>query len=323
MALSGALFAAACSSNDDNTNVTPKASAIVVVSGNSQTAIVGSPLLLPLVVKVTDQNGAALSGATVTFVATGGASLRSATATTDANGLATDSLTVLGATAGPGTVTASVNGVSTSAVFAFTATAATPSVIALVSGDAQAGVVGTGLTLPMVVKVTDQTGAPVSGVTVNFVASGGASLITASAVTDATGQATDSLTVLGSTSGPGTVIATVNGISTPVTFNFVANPGPAANVTIVSGDNQSATAGTALATGLVVKVTDALGNPVSNATIVWTTSAGTFAGTPQTVSDASGQATAALQLPATAGAVTVTATLQGTQTSAVFTETAM
>jgi len=119
MIITGAVLAAACSSNDDNTTVTPKASAIAIISGNAQTGVVGTALPLPLVVKVTDQNGAAMSGVVVNFTASGGATLRSASATTDANGQATDSLTLLGSTVGSDTVTASVSGVTTSAIFAF------------------------------------------------------------------------------------------------------------------------------------------------------------------------------------------------------------
>jgi adhesin/invasin len=319
--IAGAILAA-CSSNDDNTT-TPKASAIAVISGNAQTGIVGTPLPLPLVVKVTDQNGAAMSGVLVSFTATGGATLKAASASTDANGLATDSLTLLGSTVGSDTVTASVSGVTTSAIFAFTATAATPSVLAIVSGNTQTGVVGTGLTLPLVVKVTGQNGAGVSGVTVTFAATGGASLQSPSAVTDASGQATDSLTLLGTTAGSDTVTATVNGIATPVIFSFVANAGPAAMLAVVSGNNQSAAAGTALTAPLIIKVTDQFGNAVPNANIAWTTTAGTFVGTPQAVTDSTGQAQASLMLPAVAGVATVTATLQGTATVATFTETAM
>lgn len=319
--ITGAILGA-CSSND-NTTVTPKASAIAIISGNAQTGVVGSPLTLPLVVKVTDQNGAAMSGVLVNFTASAGATLKSASSTTDANGQATDSLTLLGSTVGSGTVTASVSGVTTSAIFAFTATAGTPSVVALVSGDAQTGLVGTGLTLPLVVKVTNQGGAPVSGVTVNFAASGGAALQSATATTDANGLATDNVMTLSNTPGAGTVTVTVNGVATPVTFNFTANAGPASLLAVVSGNNQSAAVGTALAAPMVVKVTDRFGNIVTNANIVWTTTAGTFAGTPQAVTDGSGLAQASLMLPAAAGTVTVTATLQGTATVATFTATAM
>jgi adhesin/invasin len=125
--LPGALMAAAilagCSSYSSPTGTTT-ASGIAVVSGNAQVGIVGAGLALPLVVRVADAYGTGMSGVTVNFVATGGATLRSATATTDVNGRASDSLTVLGSVAGAGTVTATASGVTGSAVFTFTANAA-------------------------------------------------------------------------------------------------------------------------------------------------------------------------------------------------------
>ena len=124
--LPGALMAAAllasCSSYSSPTGTTT-ASGIVVVSGNSQVGIVGAGLALPLVVRVADAYGSGMSGVVVNFVATGGATLRSASATTDVNGRASDSLTVLGSVAGTGTVTATASGVTGSAVFTFTANA--------------------------------------------------------------------------------------------------------------------------------------------------------------------------------------------------------
>lgn len=117
--LAGAMLAG-CSSYGSTTGTTT-ASAIVVVSGNAQVGTVGLGLPLPLVVRVADQYGTGMSGVVVNFVATGGATLRSASATTDANGHATDSLTVLGSVAGTGTVTATASGVTGSAVFTFTA----------------------------------------------------------------------------------------------------------------------------------------------------------------------------------------------------------
>jgi len=125
--LPGALMAAAilagCSSYGSPTGTTT-ASGIAVVSGNAQVGIVGAGLALPLVVRVADAYGTGMSGVTVNFVATAGATLRSASATTDVNGRASDSLTVLGSVAGTGTVTATASGVAGSAVFTFTANAA-------------------------------------------------------------------------------------------------------------------------------------------------------------------------------------------------------
>lgn len=121
--LAGAMFAGAilagCSYSSPTGTTT--ASGIAVVSGNAQVGIVGAGLALPLVVRVADQYGTGMSGVLVNFVPTGGATLRSSSATTDGNGRATDSLTVLGNIAGSGTVTATASGVTGSAVFTFTA----------------------------------------------------------------------------------------------------------------------------------------------------------------------------------------------------------
>jgi adhesin/invasin len=123
--LAGAMLAgvinAGCSYSTPTGTTT--ASGIAVVSGNAQVGIVGAGLPLPLVVRVADAYGTGMSGVVVNFVATSGATLRSASATTDVNGRATDSLTVLGSVAGTGTVTATASGVTGSAVFTFTATA--------------------------------------------------------------------------------------------------------------------------------------------------------------------------------------------------------
>ncbi len=74
--------------NGNNGNSTSPA-AVAIVSGNGQTGLVGQPLSLPLSVKVTTSNGAAVVGASVTFAVTSGAaSVSPVTATTDATGVA-------------------------------------------------------------------------------------------------------------------------------------------------------------------------------------------------------------------------------------------
>lgn len=108
----------ACS--DDGSDA---AVAISVVSGSSQTGIVGTALVSPLVVKVTDEDGDAVQGASVTFATTTGGVLGSPTVTTNSEGRAQTTF-VLGPTAGAQTVTATVAGVSTPATFTLTGTAA-------------------------------------------------------------------------------------------------------------------------------------------------------------------------------------------------------
>lgn len=85
------------------------------VSGNAQTADVGEEVTNPLVVRIT-QDGAAVSGRTVTWsVTAGGGSVDPASSTTDASGNASTTWT-LGPSAGANTVQASSSGVTGSPV---------------------------------------------------------------------------------------------------------------------------------------------------------------------------------------------------------------
>lgn len=91
-------------------------STVVVVSGSGQTTTIGSTFSLPLTVKVTDSNGNALSGATVTFSAPlsgAGATLSTTSAITSA--------------AGTASVTATANGIASSTAYSVTASASTGS----------------------------------------------------------------------------------------------------------------------------------------------------------------------------------------------------
>jgi hypothetical protein len=96
-----------------------------------------------------------------------------------------------------------------------------------VSGDNQTGSVGTTLPDPLVVRVEDPDGNPLSGVTVNFaVTSGGGSVSPTSAVTNSSGQASTVLTLGSIPSGPNNAVivrATAVGIGTT---NFQAKATP-------------------------------------------------------------------------------------------------
>jgi hypothetical protein len=94
--------------------------------------------------------------------------------------------------------------------------------ITKVSGDNQSGTVGTTLTNPLVVKVTNnKNGKAVANIIVTFtVKSGGGSVSPGSATTDSNGQASTKLT-LGSVGGTNTVDATASSYGT-VTFTATA-----------------------------------------------------------------------------------------------------
>jgi len=92
-----------------------------------------------------------------------------------------------------------------------------PSAVDIVSGNGQVQLIGTALTLPLVVRVT-ANGTPAPGKTVTFaVATGTATVSPGSAITDASGQAKTTVT-LGSSPGEVSITASVSGTSLKATF---------------------------------------------------------------------------------------------------------
>ncbi len=201
------------------------------VSGDGQEGLAGIALAAPFVVSVLDEDDEAIAGVVVTFSVTGGGGiLSSTTATTDANGQATTTLTLtLGSDAETTTVAATVEGLE-SVTFTVTAVGqATPDSLAKVSGDGQEGLAGAVLAEPFVVSVLDEDGAAIAGAVVTFsVTAGGGTLSATTATTDANGQARSRLT-LGSDAGTNTVSATVEGLE-PVTFTATGQKSPFASL---------------------------------------------------------------------------------------------
>jgi Bacterial Ig-like domain (group 1) len=190
---------------------------VSIISGNNQSAAVGSPLNDPLVISVTDASGLAIRGAAVTWTVSGGGTLSASSTTTDSTGR-THVTCTLGPTTGVDTVQAAVVG-GASATFTAMATAPATSgaSITIAGGNNQITSSGNTLQNPIVVFVADQTGKPLIGVSVTWaVTTGGGSLSATTAVTGPDGKSAVTWT-LGATPGTQTVTATVGGL-TPVTF---------------------------------------------------------------------------------------------------------
>jgi Bacterial Ig-like domain (group 1) len=206
MALTIAMLGAC--SKDDTAPVVP--TALTVASGNNQVVTAGKAIADPLMVTLKDQNGSPISGATVTWaILSGGGALDAATTTTDANGLAKAVYTA-GTTAGPVTITATASTL-TPASFTVTVNPDQPAAITMVGGDQQNAPAGQLLAQPLVVKVVDQYGNPIAGVTVSWSTNEG-TLSAASTMTDATGQASIQLTLGSDATGPVTVTAAIDGV---------------------------------------------------------------------------------------------------------------
>ena len=148
----------------------------------------------------------------------------------------------------------------------------TPSAVAVAVAPATTSQVATAIPGPSVV-VTGAGGTPVAGVQVKFTVAGGGAVQFPIATTDAQGIASSGFWQIGPKVGSNVVTATVEGLS-PVTFTVASQAGPAAAIGSFSGSGQSGAPGSALANRLVVRVTDAGGNPKSGTAVTFAVTAG-------------------------------------------------
>jgi Tol biopolymer transport system component len=149
----------------------------------------------------------------------------------------------------------------------------------------------------------------VAGAVITFrVATGAGTVSTSKVTTDADGLAVLAKWTLGPRAGTQTLTAGAGGAA-DVTFTAMANAGPVAQITPLSGNSQLAGVGQALEEPLAVLAADAFGNPVAGVPVVFSVSAGggSIDGA-AVVTDAAGKATASQwRLGAEAGVQHVTA----------------
>jgi hypothetical protein len=259
---------------------------------------------------VTDADDNPVSGVNVTFSSAAGASVPGAAVATDVSGVATATVTASATQAGTVVITGSFGpGGSEAATATLTVNPGSASQLTIDDGNNQSATVGTAVATAPSVIVRDENGNPVEGVSVTFaVATGGGSATGLTATTGADGIATVGSWTLGTTAGSNTLTATSDTLTgSPVTFTATGTAGPAAQIAIDDGNNQSATVGTAVAIAPSVIVKDANDNPVAGVTVSF---AGDGSADPVTVdTNASGiAAVTSWTLGPIAGAQTLTAT---------------
>jgi Bacterial Ig-like domain (group 3)/Bacterial Ig domain len=199
--------------------------------------------------------------------------------------------------------------------------------IAAFSGNGQSGPAGSALAQPLVVLVTDELDLPVEGQGVVFEIQSGAGTVSPdTALTDADGHASTSWS-LGTSAGAQQLQARAfgNGVSGTVAtmLNATALAGTGSTLSLVSGDGQAGPVLSALADSLVVKVSDAVGNPVSGVEVLWTASGGGSISPASVTTGADGLAAAERVLGPTSGTQTAQAAATGLAGSPVtFTHTA-
>ncbi|HEX5385797.1 MAG TPA: Ig-like domain-containing protein, partial [Gemmatimonadales bacterium] len=304
--------------------------AVAIVQGDGQTAKVGAALDDSLVVRVTDTRDRPVADATVAFVLIDGSGqitinagqLRPDTVRTDADGRAASRWT-LGASAGAQRAEARVVGAANPLIAKFTATAGAgrAAALAAVSGDKQSAPAGAPLPDSLVVRASDAAGNPVAGASVTWSVTGGGSVSAPTTATDAAGL-TAVQRILGPNAGAQAAVARTAGVSAPVIFTATATAGSAARISIISGNNQSAAAGSALPAPLVVRIVDADANGVPGRSVAWVIGQGGGSANPATSkTDANGQASTSWTLGPAAGTNTLTAVVSDVG-SVVFTASA-
>jgi hypothetical protein len=285
--LPAALLGVAGAACDSSTGPGAPAS-VAVLSGSGQRGVVGQAVANPVVVRVADDDGQPVRGATVHWTVTGGGSVTPASATTDGAGLAQAQWT-LGGAVGQQTATATVEGVAQAATFTATAQmAATGATLAKVSGDAQAGPAGADLPQPLVVELR-QNGVPLAGVQVAWTASGDGA-VSATSTTDAQGRAS-TVWRLARAAGAQTVTAQAPGGVAPVTFTATAQAGAARYLEALATGAfpQTPRGGTDT---VYARVLDLHGNPLGGVTVQWAVLVGGGTITASSVSGADGVAEA-------------------------------
>ncbi|MDR3385621.1 MAG: hypothetical protein P4L92_01105 [Rudaea sp.] len=197
-------------------------------------------------------------------------------------------------------------------------------------GTPQAATVNTAFSAPLVVSVEDAEGDPLNGVMVTFTApvSGpSAGLSSTTIMTDVGGRATVTGTANG-IDGTYPVIATVDGVQLPATFNLTNTGAGQPTITSVAGGNQpqSATTGNPFACMLAIQVING-STPAEGATVMFsaptTGASATLEGAANTgntvteTTDANGVAIVSATANATAGSYDVTAAVTALQSGPV------
>ena len=300
--LLAAVILTACGSGDGD-NVLPvtgtsnyqlSVSSTATSIGASGSATVAATLLSP--------TGIPVVGANIAFARSGAGSLSSNSATTDAAGAASVTLSGTAATAGSGTIMVSFsdpeNNIATRSL-TYTITSGDQVILFLDKVQVKSGV---GDSVTVTAKVTDSNGAFVPNRIVTFTRAGTGDLQVVSATTDATGTATAVYT-------PGTIdfsnrtvdiVATTTGGSTNAIEGRATITVYGTNVTLSSEQGSNITLG--LSSKMTATLLDGNGNPIPNKTLTFS-SANSNAFTPSAsaTTDAQGKASTTVTVAVAAG----------------------
>ena len=225
LALLLALLAGSGCGGDDLVLPEGPSSALTLVEGNQQEGRSGAPLPEPLIVRLTNENGAGIADRTVVWVvSSGGGTISPSTGMTDAEGFASAEW-VLGPIEGVQQVSAQVPEIG---AVTFTATnidegddgEPVPTLLEGMAGDEQSAPAGTAVPIRPAVRVLDEDGRPVPGYQVTFVVTAGGGRVTGADQTTGTdGVARVGEWTLGDAPGGNTLEARAGSLAgSPVIF---------------------------------------------------------------------------------------------------------
>jgi acetyl esterase/lipase len=256
-----------------------------VRSGAGQTGTVGVPLALPIVARVTDAEDRPVAGVPVSFAAAeSGGVFEPSSAATDERGEAR-AVWVLGRRAGALRASATAEGLPTATVSA-TALPGAPARLEF-STVPLAAVAGLAFDPPVAVTIGDQYGnrVPGSSAEVSLAVNQGTLVGPASAV--AVGGLAIFPALRLDAAGTGYVLtATAEGLAPAESESFPVATGLPAELLVVAGDGQDATAGSAVAIAPTVVVRDEGGNGVGGVNVTFTVVQGGGSVTPSAVTTA-------------------------------------
>jgi gliding motility-associated-like protein len=258
------------------------ASLMAVNAGNVQSAPVGTAVTTAPSVVVRDASNNPVANVGVTFsVASGGGSLTGSTAVTDVNGIATVGSWTIGAVPGTNTLTATVDGL-TGSPLTFTATGTGPATQLSLNTPADLTAGGSRAAYTVTRLDANNNATTVGGaLTVNLSVTGtsgvfydaptnGAAIVT---VTIPAGQSSANFYFAATTAATYTITASdttppdgATGLA-DATDGILVAAGPAAQMTINTGDNQTATVGSDVFFAPSVLVKDANNNAVQGAPV--------------------------------------------------------
>ncbi len=199
--------------------------------------------------------------------------------------------------------------------------ASTALAVTAVQGTDQSVAAGSTLPASLKIEVTNVYGAPLPGLVVQWSAGAGVGLSSTSTTTAADGTSAITCTAP-EQAGTFQVVASASsssGENAVADFQETATAGPAAMLLAYSGDNQTQTAGLALAQPLVVEAEDAQGNAAAGATVSFSDSGAGGSFDPATLAtDGNGLASVRYTTPQEPGAVTLAASLIGTSAAVNF-----